>query len=82
MGFLRDLGGWHLLIILVIIVLLFGASRLPAVSKSLGQSMRIFRKEVKGLKDDAKADEAKDGEPSREGSAAPADKQTTPDDKL
>ena len=90
MGFFRDLGGWHLLIILVIIVLLFGASRLPAVSKSLGQSMRIFRREVKGLKDDAKADGAKDdakangakdGEPPREGDAVPADRQTTPDDK-
>jgi sec-independent protein translocase protein TatA len=67
MGFLRDLGGWHLLIILVIIVLLFGATRLPAVSKSIGQSVRIFRREVKTMKD----------EPSAEDDAAAAGKSTS-----
>lgn len=40
--------GWpHLLIILAVILLLFGATRLPALSRSLGQSIKIFRKEVK-----------------------------------
>lgn len=34
-------------IILVVVLLLFGATRLPALAKSLGQSMRIFRKEMK-----------------------------------
>ena len=52
MGFFRDLGGIHLLIILLIIIVLFGASRLPAVSKGIAQSVRIFRREVKGDKDD------------------------------
>jgi sec-independent protein translocase protein TatA len=53
---LRDLGGVHLWIILLIIVLLFGASRLPAVSKGIAQSVKIFRKEVsnKGDDDDSK----------------------------
>jgi sec-independent protein translocase protein TatA len=50
---IRDLfSGWHLIIVLVVIVLLFGATRLPIFAKSLGQSMRIFRREVKNLKDD------------------------------
>ena len=49
----RDLGGVHLLIILLIIVLLFGASRLPAVSKGIAQSVKIFRKEVSTKGDDA-----------------------------
>jgi len=45
--------GWpHLLVILLVVLLLFGATRLPALSRSLGQSMRIFRKEVKSMKDD------------------------------
>jgi len=40
--------GWpHLLIILAVILLLFGATRLPALAKSIGQSMRVFRKEMK-----------------------------------
>ncbi|SDZ57532.1 Sec-independent protein translocase subunit TatA [Herbiconiux ginsengi] len=54
---LGNLNGWHLVIILVVILLLFGATRLPALSKSLGQSMRIFRSETKAMKDDdAKAE--------------------------
>ncbi|GAA2239590.1 Sec-independent protein translocase subunit TatA [Herbiconiux moechotypicola] len=53
---LGNLNGWHLVIILVVILLLFGATRLPALSKSIGQSMRIFKNETKGLKDDGKAD--------------------------
>ena len=37
------MGGMELLIILAIILLLFGASRLPQLGRSLGQSMREFR---------------------------------------
>jgi len=37
--------GW--IIILVLVLLLFGAPRLPALARSLGQSMKIFRTEVK-----------------------------------
>lgn len=49
-----NLTGWHFLAILAIILLVFGATRLPALSRSLGQSMRIFRSEMKkGSDDDA-----------------------------
>lgn len=48
---LANLGGWHLLVILAVVLLLFGATRLPALSKGLGQSIRIFRKEVHELSD-------------------------------
>jgi sec-independent protein translocase protein TatA len=48
---LANLGGWHLLVILAVVLLLFGATRLPALSKGLGQSIRIFRKEVHDLSD-------------------------------
>lgn len=34
-------------IVLVVVLVLFGATRLPALSKSLGQSVKIFRKEMK-----------------------------------
>ncbi len=45
--------GWpHLLIILAIVLLLFGAPKLPGLARSLGQSMRIFRSEVKTMKDE------------------------------
>ena len=44
--------GWHLLLILGIVLLLFGATKLPALAKSVGQSMRVFRKEMKAGDDD------------------------------
>ncbi len=40
------LNGIHLLIILGIVILLFGATKLPALAKGLGQSINIFKKEM------------------------------------
>jgi sec-independent protein translocase protein TatA len=48
------LTGWHLLAILAVILLLFGAPKLPGLAKSIGQSMRIFKGEVDELKKDGK----------------------------
>lgn len=42
----------HLLILLIIIVLLFGAKKLPDLAKSVGQSLKIFKKEMKELTED------------------------------
>ncbi|CAG7845638.1 Sec-independent protein translocase protein TatA [Pseudoclavibacter triregionum] len=47
-----NLSGWHFLLLLVIILLLFGAPKLPQLARSLGQSMRIFRGEMRQMKDD------------------------------
>jgi len=38
-----NLTGWHALIILGVLLLLFGAPRLPALARSIGQSLRILR---------------------------------------
>ncbi|WP_282824359.1 Sec-independent protein translocase subunit TatA [Gulosibacter sediminis] len=57
-----NLTGWHLVIILVIILLLFGAPRLPKLARSLGESMRIFRGEVRTMNDENKDANAKDAE--------------------
>ena len=48
-----NLQGWHLLIILVVILLLFGAAKLPALAKSMGQSARVFKGEMKAMKDES-----------------------------
>ncbi len=46
--------GWqHWLLVLVIVVLLFGAPKLPALARSVAESMKIFRKEFKGEDDSA-----------------------------
>ena len=42
----------HLLVLLIIIVLLFGAKKLPDLAKSVGQSLKIFKKEMKELTED------------------------------
>lgn len=52
--------GWHALIILVIVVLLFGATKLPGLAKSVGQSMKIFRSEMKNNESDDKVTDSAD----------------------
>jgi len=48
--------GSHWWVILIIVVLLFGAPKLPGLAKSMGQSMRIFKNEIKtGREEDAVA---------------------------
>ncbi|MDO5730034.1 Sec-independent protein translocase subunit TatA [Corynebacterium sphenisci] len=58
-----NLGTWELLIILLVVVLLFGAKRLPDAARSLGRSMRIFKSEVKEMQnDDAPAQQPQAGD--------------------
>lgn len=54
-----NLKGWEWLIIVALILLLFGAKRLPDAARGLGRSLRIFKAETKGLADkDKEAEEA------------------------
>jgi sec-independent protein translocase protein TatA len=55
MGALRP---WHIAILVVVLVLLFGAKRLPDAARSLGRSMRILKAETKGLAEDDVAGKA------------------------
>jgi sec-independent protein translocase protein TatA len=43
---------WHIAVFVVVLVLLFGAKRLPDAARSLGRSLRIIKAETKGLVDD------------------------------
>jgi sec-independent protein translocase protein TatA len=49
MGMLKP---WHIIVLVVVLVLLFGAKRLPDAARSLGRSLRIIKAETKGLVDD------------------------------
>lgn len=51
----RQLGAPEIILILVVLVLLFGAKRLPDAARSLGRSMRIFKSEVKEMRTDEDA---------------------------
>ncbi|GIF47893.1 sec-independent protein translocase protein TatA [Asanoa ferruginea] len=48
---------WHIAVLVVLLILLFGAKRLPDASRSLGRSLRIIKAETKGLVDDGKSDD-------------------------
>jgi len=49
---------WHIVLVLLAALLLFGSSRLPGAAKALGSSMNIFKKSIKG-EDDQQADASK-----------------------
>jgi sec-independent protein translocase protein TatA len=51
--------GWHLLVIVLVVLVLFGATKLPVFAKGLGQSIKIFRKEMTDVQDDMAADREK-----------------------
>lgn len=60
------MGPREILIILVIVLLLFGAPKLPQLARSLGQSLRILKDETKSLTDDG-AQDKETGPASKDG---------------
>jgi sec-independent protein translocase protein TatA len=65
-----NLGGWELLVLLGVLVLLFGATKLPATARAIGQSMRILKAETKGMRSEDEADPS--GTPAVASSAGPS----------
>ncbi len=53
-----NIQGWHIVIIIVLAIVLFGAPKLPGLARSVGQSLRIFKSEVKQMKDENNTGEA------------------------
>lgn len=47
-----NIQGWHILILVALALLLFGAPKLPGLARSVGQSLRIFKSEVRQMKDE------------------------------
>ncbi len=54
---LGELSPWHLLILAAVVLVLFGAKKLPDSARSLGRAMRIFKAETAGLRSDGTADD-------------------------
>jgi sec-independent protein translocase protein TatA len=55
---------WKILIVAVVIIVLFGSKKLPYAARSLGQSMRILKREVQGLHEDEPGSPAQASGPS------------------
>ena len=85
------LSGWEILIIIVVLVLVFGAAKLPSIASSVGKSMKVFKKEVRELREDDETPapanyEATGGTPPRatptaDPAAPPVDPQRAPTDQ-
>ncbi|MFD8484043.1 Sec-independent protein translocase subunit TatA [Kitasatospora sp. NPDC059673] len=50
--FRNGLEPWHIAIMVVVLVLLFGSKKLPEMARGLGKSMRILKAETKALRED------------------------------
>lgn len=67
-----NIGPPEIILILLVIVLLFGAKKLPELARGSGRALRIFKAETKGLMDDDQPDSTKTAE-QRELEARQAD---------
>ena len=67
----RQIGPLEIALILAVLLLLFGAKRLPEIGKSMGKSIREFRGATKGLAEDVKSGVEDDDEDDE---AKPADR--------
>lgn len=56
-AFLGNLGPLEIILIVLVILLLFGAKRIPEMAKGLGKGMREFKKAVKEVEDDITSDD-------------------------
>jgi len=52
----RGLEGWHFIVIAVVVLIIWGGPKLPGMAKNLGESMRVFRKEMRTMNDEKAAD--------------------------
>jgi sec-independent protein translocase protein TatA len=68
---------WHLLIVAIMIILLFGSKKLPEAARGLGKSMRILKSEAKAMKEDGTAQSTAAQAESVPQAARPAPAETT-----
>lgn len=54
-GFLPNIGPWELIAVLAIVLIIFGPGKLPDVGKSLGKTLREFRKAQNEITDQVDA---------------------------
>ena len=52
---------WHIVVLIIAFVVLFGWKNLPSAARSLGESMRVFKSEVDQMKDENAARKDRDG---------------------
>ena len=58
MNFFRN--PWAIVLLIVLVILLFGANKLPGLARNMGKSMRIFKSEVEEMRGDEKRGDDED----------------------
>lgn len=53
------LQAWHVIVLIVVILIVFGSAKLPQMAESVGKSLKIFKREMKELRDDENPDDQK-----------------------
>ena len=66
-----NFGPGHWAVLAVVVILLFGAKKLPDAARALGKSLRIFKSEVRELQNDGKPDTPADPAPEPSAAAKP-----------
>ncbi|HEY0404623.1 MAG TPA: twin-arginine translocase TatA/TatE family subunit [Pyrinomonadaceae bacterium] len=74
-------GGWEWIVILVVVMLLFGGSRLPQLAKALGQSKRAFREGQDEAEEEERIEAAKRRERLRSAESTPLEDDKRTSDK-
>ncbi|MGB0742913.1 MAG: Sec-independent protein translocase subunit TatA/TatB [Opitutales bacterium] len=64
-AFIQNLSSWEIILIFLVVLLFFGAKRLPELFKSLGKSLREFKKATADIEDDIRTAMEEDPEPAR-----------------
>ena len=72
------LAPWHIILLVVVILVLFGSRRLPGAAKSLGESMHIFKKSVQGLNPEDEPTDVTTSSATLQQTALPVSPQLTP----
>ncbi|MGH3435605.1 MAG: Sec-independent protein translocase subunit TatA [Sciscionella sp.] len=67
---LNALQPWHIIVLVVVLLALFGAKRLPDAARGIGTSMRIFKAEAKSLQDENEEHTSTAGEPATHATTA------------
>ncbi|MFI2201179.1 Sec-independent protein translocase subunit TatA [Streptomyces sp. NPDC020192] len=78
--FRNALEPWHLVLLVLVIVLVFGSKKLPDMARSLGKSARILKSEAKAMKDEGKQSTTSAAQPAEEQSPAQRTIQAAPGD--
>lgn len=43
---------WHIVVLIIVVLIVFGSEKLPDIARSMGESMKVFKKEVQDMRED------------------------------